>query len=364
LPSIEDVAMNDTVSTGQQPLALARAEALARLRDQHAVDASAASAFALAKELWRNGRYGEALDLFTQARDLAPLAPDANVALVRAALTLGQRERAAAALAHALAAYPALPELAIQTARMQVATEPQAARAALAPHRHTDALAGLHHDAIDGVLAGREPGPRETGDQQSDAMWTGHRWLMARRPPPRVVGTAPELLALALDAAQVPGLVIECGVYFGRSLSQLAAGAGQRCHGFDSFQGAPPDGADAGSDSTGGVVPALGADVQLHPGWFQDTLPPFFAGHPGPIRLLHIDCGRQDAARTVLEQAGPRLVAGSVLAFGGLVGYPGSERQEFAAWHDHVRSTGIAWSVLAGTLLGREVAVRIDGTDA
>jgi hypothetical protein len=361
--------MNDTVSagTGQQPLAQARAEELDRLRGAHAAQASAASAFELARALWRNGQYESAVTHFTQARDLAPLAPDAHVALVRAALMLADRGRAEAALAQALAAYPQLPELAVHQAQVLVAADPAAARAAVAPHRHTDVLCGLFHDALDGVIADRAPAARELGDRQLDALWAGHGWLAARQPPPRLVGTPPELLLLALAAARVTGLVLEFGVYFGRSMAQLAAAAGQVCHGFDSFQGLPTawtadEG--AGAYSTAGLRPQLGPLVQLHAGWFQDTVPAFLAQHPGPIRLLHIDCDLYESTSTVLTGCADRLVAGSVIVFDDMLGYPGSEQHEFRAWHDFARDRGLAWRVLAGTLLGREVAVRIDGTGA
>jgi predicted O-methyltransferase YrrM len=359
--------MNDTVSAGQQPLAQARAEELERLHGQHAAQGSAASAFALAKALWRNGRYETAVELFTQARDLAPMAPDAHVALVRAALMLADRGRAATVLAQALAAYPQLPELAVHQAQLLAADDPAAARAAVAPHRNDDVLCGLFHEALDGLIEGRAPAERQAGDRQLEAIWAGHRWLATRQPPPALVGTPPELLVRALAAATVPGLVLEFGVYFGRSLAQLAAAAGQVCHGFDSFQGLPSawtadEG--AGAYTTAGLQPQLGPQVQLHAGWFQDTLPVFLAQHPGAVRLMHIDCDLYESTRTALDGCADRLVAGSVIVFDDMLGYPGSEQHEFRAWHDFARERGLAWSVLAGTLLGREVAVRIDGTGA
>ena len=72
--------MNDTVSagTGQQPLAQARAEELDRLRGAHAAQASAASAFELARALWRNGQYESAVTHFTHSASAPPVACTAS----------------------------------------------------------------------------------------------------------------------------------------------------------------------------------------------------------------------------------------------------------------------------------------------
>ena len=99
-------------------------------------------------------------------------------------------------------------------------------------------------------------------------------------------------------------------------------------HGFDSFQGLPEAWSaheGAGAYSTAGRLPrGRGQRRACIAGWFEDTLPPFLAAHPGPIRLLHIDCDLYSSTRTVLEAADARLVAGSVLVFDDFLGYPGT----------------------------------------
>jgi hypothetical protein len=173
-----------------------------------------------------------------------------------------------------------------------------------------------------------------------------------------------DVLRRAIMLAPCKGLTLECGVYFGRSLRQIAAATRDTVRGFDSFQGLPEawsEAAGAGAHSTGGRRPTAPVNAVLHEGWFEDTLPPFFAAHQGPIRLLHIDCDLYSSTRTVLEAAAPRLVAGSVVIFDDLLGYPGYREHELRAREELSRETGLQWEAVAAALLGREVAIRITG---
>lgn len=354
--------MTQTATTpDQQALAQARAEELDRLRAQQAFDPSAYNSFMLAKALWRNGAYEEALEQFGRASELAPLAPDGHLALVRAAIMLGRLDEAQAHLARAEAACPPLPELAIHRAQLLAADQPAAARDALSGHRG-DALAALFHDALEALAAGRAPAARTDLAPQHAAMWEGLRWL-AGQPGAAVVGCPTQVLERAVAAARPDGLVLECGVYFGRSLRLLAGLVGQDVHGFDSFQGLPEawnEHEGAGSYSTAGLLPEVPSNVRLHPGWFDDTLPAFFAAQSGPVRVLHVDCDLHASTASVLRHAADRLVPGSVLVFDDFVGYPDSQAHEFRAWQEFAQARGLRWRVLAGTLLGREVALQVE----
>lgn len=114
--------------------------------------------------------------------------------------------------------------------------------------------------------------------------------------------------------------------------------------------------------STAGVVPQIAGDIELHAGWFDETLPPFFAAHGQPVRLLHVDVGDHASTLDVLNAAAPWLRPGSVIVFDDFIGYAGSEAQDFRAFHDFASRSGLRWEVLAGVVLGREVALRITGT--
>lgn len=348
----------------QSPSALAEARAteLARLREQFAFEGSPASSFALAKGLWQNGLYDEAFDQFTRTRDLAPRAPDASLSLIRAAISLARLDEARAALDHALAVDPGLPQFLLHQAQLEAADDPAGARDLLAGHRD-NGIYGLFHDALDMLVDGRVAEERFLDDPAADAMWSGYAWLSRQLPRPRIVGTQVELLRCAVSEAKADGLVLECGVHFGRSLRLLAQWAGQRCHGFDSFRGGPTSDDPAADDpgSTAGVIPDIPGDVELHAGWLKDTLPAFFDARRAPIRLLHVDCEDHNSTLSVLRDARPWLREGSVIVFDDFIGYPGSEQHEFRAFHEFTQEHGLRFDVIAGVLLGREVAVRVNG---
>lgn len=346
--------MTEAPATGSRDEATgAPAAELARLRERHAFEASPASSFALAKGLWQNGLYDEALAQFTATRDLAPQAPDAGISLIRAAIMLGRLDEARAAVEHALRHDPDLPLLRVHQAQLLASEDPAAARDLLAPHRDTDALAHLFHNALDDIANAREAADQAFGLASADAMWAGHVWLSRRQPRPKFAGTPPEVLRLAIAWASLDGPILECSVHFGRSLPLLAQWSGQRCHGFESAQGFREQPAALGA----------AADIELHPGDFEDTLPAFFEKERQPIRLLHVDCDLYGPTKTVLDTARPWLREGGVIVFDDFIGYPDSEEHGFRAFAEFAEEQDLRWTVLAGAVLGREVALRIDGFD-
>lgn len=251
-------------------------------------------------------------------------------------------------------------EIRLHAALREVPGDLAAARAWLRPVV-ADPLCALFDAAL--VQAGGGAEIPFSGDPRTDARLESLRWVMSHSSEPGVhAGLPVNVLLRALDAASHDGDVLECGVYFGRSLRVIAARTPGPVHGFDSFQGLPEawkENEGAGSYSTAGRLPSVRGNVQLHAGWFEDTLPAFFTGHSDPVRLLHIDCDIYSSTRTVLEHAGPRLVPGSVLVFDDFLGYPGYQAHELRAFQEFARDHGAEWEVVAACLLGREVAVRI-----
>lgn len=108
------------------------------------------------------------------------------------------------------------------------------------------------------------------------------------------------------------------------------------------------------------MLPDVPGNARLHAGWFDDTLPAFFAAHAGPIRLLHVDCDLPAPAASVLAHAGDRIGPGTVVVFGNLIGHPDGAGHELRAWREFAQARGLRWRVLTGTLLGREVALRVE----
>ena len=83
-------------------------------------------------------------------------------------------------------------------------------------------------------------------------------------------------------AAEMDGLYCEFGVASGRTINFIAERAPDRTiHGFDSFEGLPQDwrsGFRKGTFRMDGL-PAVRSNVELHQGWFNETLPAFVEQH-------------------------------------------------------------------------------------
>lgn len=180
-------------------------------------------------------------------------------------------------------------------------------------------------------------------------------------PSPKLFAVSASLHAHALRQAHLKGLVLEFGVRRGTSLRHIAAIAHQEAHGFDSFEGLPEGWGSAGPGllSTACELPDMPPNVHLHPGWFEDTLPPFLAAHPGPVRFLNIDSDLYSSARTVLFALAPRLIPGSVVVFDELIGNPTWKQDEFKALREFAESFGARFEIFALSPATKQVGLRI-----
>lgn len=353
----------DTLATALRERLAARdaAGACALLDGRPVPDAAALPA---AQARWSNGDYDEALRLFGRAARAAPQDPDAALREVQALFMLDAGDTA---LARARAARRGLadsPPLALLEAQLRLDREPPAdvlpAFADLVRRAPHFGEAEVAHACLRLLCGEAPPQERSFGRAMADARWASALFQRGHLPPARLVGTGPAVLAAARAAATLEGLVLEFGVFHGRSLRMLEPGADGLVHGFDSFEGLPADwtGKDARGDlSTGGRLPRVAAPVRLHRGWFEDTLPSFLATHDGAVRLAHIDCDLYASTRTVLESLAPRLQAGSVLVFDDFLSYPGWESHEFRAWREFCDACGIVHEFIAFSLIGREAAL-------
>lgn len=346
----------------QQSLDAARRRWLAELVETHQRMPNADTTLALARGLWMCGEYDDAIEGFRDAAQRAPERVDCQLSLVRSASMLGLRALEDEALLAARERHPDAAELALHAALRGCSEDRSGAAALLAPFT-AQPMMELFHRALTELIDDVAPAALAADSPPLAACWDSYRWMRRHASPDAFAGLPVDVLTRALAAAVVEGLTLECGVYFGRSLRLIASHTASDVHGFDSFEGLPEAwnvNEPAGAYSTGGRLPSKMPDnVVLHQGWFEDTLPGFFAATPGPIRLLHIDCDLYSSTRTVLQCANPRLVAGSLLLFDDFLGYPGHEQHELRAFEEFVRDQRIGWEVAAGCLLGREVAIRI-----
>lgn len=339
-----------------------------RLRDANAGAPDAASALELARGAWQCGDYDEALEAFRQARALAPDAVECHLALLNATALLGLRTEENETLVNAVALSPDDPWLNLHAARRMVPHDLAGARRQLLPfaaHPLSAEFLKALGEILDAPATDRTHAPLAHSyvNPRARARAEGLHWVRTHADGPEVYAGFPvDVLQRALAAAPADGLTLECGVYFGRSLRLLAAGSSGRVDGFDSFEGLPEAWSaseQSGAYSTAGKRPAVAANVQLHAGWFEDTLPAYFAENSESVRLLHVDCDLYSSTRTVLEAADRHLVAGSVIVFDDLLGYPGYAGHELRAFGEWATARHVGWTMVAATLLGREVAIRI-----
>lgn len=168
-----------------------------------------------------------------------------------------------------------------------------------------------------------------------------------------LLDTREGLWDVALENAKLSGgLFIELGVWNGYSISHLAKRKPSvQFFGFDSFEGLAEDwsGTPAvkGTFSRGGNLPKVPANVELIPGWFEDTLPRFTESHNGPLAFLHLDADTYESTKLALDVFAPWIVAGTVLVFDEHHGYPNWRNGEFRAWNEFVEERKTSFQYLA-----------------
>jgi hypothetical protein len=150
-----------------------------------------------------------------------------------------------------------------------------------------------------------------------------------------------EGMKYAIESAPTTGLFLEFGVASGASINFIAANTKTAVHGFDSFQGLPEDwrpGVGQGAfRKPANWLPEVKTNVELHVGWFTDTLPSFLATHEEDVAFLHVDCDLYSSTTTVLSLLADRLKPGSVIVFDEYFSYIGWEKHEHAAFEEFVK---------------------------
>lgn len=212
-----------------------------------------------------------------------------------------------------------------------------------------DDSAALSHWAV------KSPSPSFRSDIEA---WG---YLKSLTPRPRMLGNAAAVFALAMTRARTDGLVLEFGVYQGTSIRQIAALTESTVHGFDSFVGIPQAWNDeqAGSYSTHGQLPPVPSNVQLHVGWFEDSLAPFIQTHSEPVRFINIDCDLYSSTKTVLDLLQGQIGAGTVLVFDEFIGNRSWRDDEFKAFHEAAQQYHWRFEVFAYCFVTKQVAIQI-----
>lgn len=161
------------------------------------------------------------------------------------------------------------------------------------------------------------------------------------------------------------GLVLEFGVYLGRSLKMLSElmetnNVAADFHGFDSFQGLPEDwmpGEPKGAYSTRGKTPDH-VDATFHVGWFDETLERFEVGDRR-VALVHLDCDLYSSTKTVLDALGPKLEKGAVLVFDDFLNHPQWQSDQKRAFEEAVSHFGWTYDLLAADILTKQLVIQL-----
>jgi tetratricopeptide (TPR) repeat protein len=320
------------------------------------------------------GRWEEALDAFQAAATLAPAAGTPWKNLGRALVEVGREADAVTALQQAVLVEPLLAEAwfelaratfdaarpgpAIEALTRAVASDPAfvfarfllgaaldlAGDARAAAHQ----FASLHEDKS--VLAGAVDSWRYARERRTPAT----RFFLATR----------KTLLFALEQATLEGLSLELGVRYGMSARWIAEAApGRILHGFDSFEGLPEAWhiQPKGVYSTHGERPEVPANVELHVGLFEETLPRFCASSAGPVRFLNVDCDLYSATKTALDVLGDRLVEGTIVVFDEYLVNDRWREDEHKAFQEAVAARKWQYEYLAFNLFTGQAVVRMGG---
>ncbi|MBO1034249.1 class I SAM-dependent methyltransferase [Delftia sp. SD018] len=172
-----------------------------------------------------------------------------------------------------------------------------------------------------------------------------------------------DVLTKAIHSAEILNdkLVLEFGVFSGRTINHIAKYVNGQIHGFDSFEGLPErwrDGFKKGHFAVNGL-PKVGHNVRLWKGWFHEALPEFLKTHGQDIALLHIDCDLYSSTKYVLTELSDRIKSGCVIVFDEYFNYPEWEHGEYKAFQEFISEQGLSYKYLCFNRFHEQVAVKI-----
>lgn len=172
-----------------------------------------------------------------------------------------------------------------------------------------------------------------------------------------------EVIKYSLGEVRTEGHYLEFGVFSGGTIRFIANHIGKNTvHGFDSFEGLPEawGGFNLGHKAFDlqGRLPRVPNNVELHRGWFQDSLPLWLSDHSGAVAFVHIDCDIYSSTQVILSLLAERIVPGTVILFDEYFNYPNWEQQEYKAFQEFVGDQSVKYQYLA--FARQQVALRID----
>jgi Methyltransferase domain len=160
---------------------------------------------------------------------------------------------------------------------------------------------------------------------------------------------------------EAEGLYCEFGVWTGLTVNHIASRTDRTIHGFDSFEGLPEDWRTRYPKGTFSLegLPKVAKNVELHKGWFNESLPGWAEENPGPIVFIHFDADLYSSTKTVLDILADRIVPGTVIQFDEYFNYPGWQEGEYKAFKEFVEARDVKFEYIGYCEADDQVAVRI-----
>jgi predicted O-methyltransferase YrrM len=158
-----------------------------------------------------------------------------------------------------------------------------------------------------------------------------------------------EGLDIGLEHVSIDGQFLEFGVFRGSSITYIAkrVGRSKTVNGFDSFRGLPEVWSGTKFDfDVGGQLPRVPANVILHAGLFDQSLPEWAKKHQEDIAFLHIDCDLYASTKIVFDLLGSRIKPGTIIVFDEYFNYPGWQDHEFKAFQEFIANSGLTYTYL------------------
>ena len=172
-----------------------------------------------------------------------------------------------------------------------------------------------------------------------------------------------DALDYSLEQITFKGLICEFGVWKGDSINYIAKKKEQKVHAFDSFEGLPETWLSTHKKGHFALnkTPIFEKNVEVHKGWFNETLPEFVKDYDENISLLHVDCDLYSLTKTIFKWLDKQIVEGTVILFDEYFNYPFWEHHEYKAFQEFVKKNNIRYEYLcySSKTFGSKVAVRI-----
>jgi hypothetical protein len=104
-------------------------------------------------------------------------------------------------------------------------------------------------------------------------------------------------------------------------------------------------------------TPSVHANVQLHIGWFDKTLPEFVETNSELVAFLHVDCDLYSSTREIFRRLGPRIVPGTVIVFDEYFNHPTWRQDEHKAFQEFIAERRIGFDYIGYVPSHQQVCV-------